>query len=87
VTKYCIGLSAAIGVQIIGNRSHTKNFGEANWAQPCCSSVQIHKTFAMLEKKELILVLGSQPAGDVSYKPGGVAFITFRQTRSYPRNP
>jgi len=34
---------------------------------------------------ELILVLGSQPAGDVSHKPG--AAITFRQARSYPRNP
>jgi len=37
---------------------------------------------------ELIPVLGSQPAGDVSHKPGGGrATITFRQTRSYPRNP
>jgi len=32
---------------------------------------------------ELIPVLGSQPAGDVSHKPG----ITFRQACSYPHNP
>jgi len=31
---------------------------------------------------ELIPVLGSQLAGDVSHKPGGVAAITFRQARS-----
>jgi len=36
---------------------------------------------------ELIPVLGSQPAGDMSHKPGGEAAITFRQARSYPRNP
>jgi len=34
---------------------------------------------------ELIPVLGSEPAGDVSHKPGGS--ITFRQARSYPHNP
>jgi len=32
---------------------------------------------------ELIPVLRSQPAGDVSHKPG----VTFRQACSYPRNP
>jgi len=32
----------------------------------------------------LIPVLGSQPAHDVSHKPGS---ITFRQACSYPRNP
>jgi len=31
---------------------------------------------------ELIPVLGTQSAGDVSHKP-----ITFRQACSYPRNP
>ena len=37
---------------------------------------------------ELIPVLGSQPVGDVSHKPGGrLAAITFRQARSYTRNP
>ena len=36
---------------------------------------------------ELIPVLGSQPAGDVSHKLGGMAAITFRQACSYPRNP
>jgi len=39
---------------------------------------------------ELIPVLGSQPAGDVSHKPGGrlpLLAITFRQACSYPRNP
>ena len=36
---------------------------------------------------ELIQVLGSQPAGDVSHKPGSIAAVTFRQARSYPRNP
>jgi len=36
---------------------------------------------------ELIPVLGSQPAGDVSHKPDGKAAITFRQACSYPRNP
>jgi len=35
---------------------------------------------------ELIPVLGSQPAGDVSHKTGGRLAITFRQARSYPRN-
>jgi len=37
--------------------------------------------------RELITVLGSQPAGNVSHKPGGTAAITFRQACSYPRNP
>jgi len=32
---------------------------------------------------ELIPVLGSQPAGDVSHKPDG-RLITFRQACSYP---
>jgi len=43
----------------------------------------------MLERRvpELIPVLGSQPAGDVSHKPGGEAAIIFRQACSYPRNP
>jgi len=36
---------------------------------------------------ELIPVLGSQPAGDVSHKPGGRLPITFRQAYIYPRNP
>jgi len=37
---------------------------------------------------ELIPVLGSQPAGDVSHKSGGrLHAITFRQACSYPRNP
>ena len=36
---------------------------------------------------ELIPVLGSQPAGDVSHKSGSRLRITFRQARSYPRNP
>ena len=36
---------------------------------------------------ELIPVLGSQPAGDVSHKSGGrLHAITFRQACSYPRN-
>jgi len=35
---------------------------------------------------KLILVLGSQLAGDVSHKPGG-RLPTFGQTCSYPRNP
>ena len=34
---------------------------------------------------ELIPVLGSQPAGDTSHKPGGR--LLFRQACSYPRNP
>ena len=40
----------------------------------------------MLERRvpELIPVLGSQPAGDVSHKPGGEAAIIFRQACSYP---
>jgi len=36
---------------------------------------------------ELIPVLDSQPASDVSHKPGGRLPITFRQACSYPRNP
>ena len=37
---------------------------------------------------ELIPVLCSQPAGDMSHKPGGrLHAITFRQACSYPRNP
>ena len=35
---------------------------------------------------ELIPVLYSQPAGDVSHKPN-LAAITLRQDCSYPRNP
>ena len=34
----------------------------------------------------LIPVLGSQPAGDVSHKPGGKLPLLFRQACSYPRN-
>ena len=33
---------------------------------------------------ELIPVLGSQPAGDVSHKPDGMAAVTFRQLPSQP---
>jgi len=36
---------------------------------------------------ELIRVLGSQPAGDVSHKPGGRMPLHFRQACSYPCNP
>jgi len=32
---------------------------------------------------ELIPVLGSQSAGDVSHKPDGIAAITFRQVCGY----
>jgi len=35
---------------------------------------------------ELIQVRGSQPAGDVSHKPGG-RLPLFSPARSYPRNP
>jgi len=37
--------------------------------------------------RELTLVLGSQPAGDVSHKPGCRLPLLFHQARSYPRNP
>jgi len=37
---------------------------------------------------QLIPVLGTQPAGDVSHKPGGrLPYITFRKAHSNPRNP
>jgi len=36
---------------------------------------------------ELIPVHGSQPVGDVSHKPSGMAAIIFRQARSYHRKP
>jgi len=36
---------------------------------------------------ELIPVLGSQPAGDVSHKPGGRLPLLSARARSYPRNP
>jgi len=36
---------------------------------------------------ELIPVLGSQPAGDMSHKPGGRLAITLRKACSYPRSP
>ena len=36
---------------------------------------------------ELIPVLGSQPAGDVSHKPDGRLPYTLRQACSYPLNP
>ena len=37
---------------------------------------------------ELIPVIGSQPAGDVSHIPGGrLPYVTFHQACSYPRNP
>jgi len=35
---------------------------------------------------ELIPVLGSQPAGNVSHKPDGKAAVTFRYAYSYPRS-
>jgi len=43
-------------------------------------------TYSITERRvpELIPVLGSQPAGDASHKPGGA--ITFRQACSYLRN-
>jgi len=47
-------------------------------------------SYSITERRvpELIPVLGSQPAGDVSHKPGGrLPAITFRQACSYPRNP
>ena len=37
--------------------------------------------------REPIPVLGSQPAGDVSHKPGGRAAITFRQGLQLPPQP
>ena len=42
--------------------------------------------YLIIERRvpELIPVLGSQPAGDVSHKPGGRLLI---QACSYPRNP
>jgi len=36
---------------------------------------------------ELIPVLGSQSAGDMSYKPGGRLPILSARPASYPRNP
>jgi len=36
---------------------------------------------------ELIPVLGSQPASDVSHKPGGRLPLLFARHASYPRNP
>jgi len=36
---------------------------------------------------ELIPVLGSQAAGEVSHKPGGRLLLLFRQARSYHCNP
>jgi len=42
---------------------------------------------AELRVLELIPILGSQPAGDVSHKPDGRLPIAFRQACSYPRNP
>ena len=37
---------------------------------------------------ELIPVLGSQPAGDVSHKPGGrLPLLSASQACSYPRHP
>jgi len=62
----------------------------------CGLSDVIIKTFSQsvsqTERRvpELIPVLGIQPAGDVSHKPGGrlpLLMITFRQARSNRRNP
>ena len=36
---------------------------------------------------ELIPVLGSQPAGDASHKPGGRLPLLSARPGSYPRNP
>jgi len=45
--------------------------------------------FSITERRvpERIPVLGSHPAGDPSYKPGGRQAITFRQACSYPHSP
>jgi len=45
-------------------------------------------SIAELRVPELIPVLGSQPAGDVSHKPGGrLPLLSAMHARSYPRNP
>ena len=45
----------------------------------------LNSPYSIAERRvpELIPVLGSQPAGDVSHKPG----ITFRQARSHSHSP
>jgi len=62
---------------------------------PCgrdTTTIGLHKgkgsPYSITERRvpELIPVLGSQPAGGVSHKPGGSAAITFRQACSYPRD-
>ena len=49
-----------------------------------------YSPYSITERRvpELIPLLGSQPTGDVSHKPGGrEAATTYRQACSYPRNP
>jgi len=89
--------SDVIAVCLRGNRSwwQRQPRAPAYWASLLthdhnnvkCDFMKIHwKTERRVP--ELIPVLGSQPAGDVSHKPGGrQAAITFRQACSYPCNP
>ena len=52
----------------------------------CCVKGKKGSPYSITERRvpELIPVFGSQPAGDVSHKPG---CHYFRQARSYPRHP
>ena len=67
-------------------------FSQGFWRTPLKALLLTEKgkgsPYSITERRvpELIPVLGSQPAGDVSQKPDGIA-ITFSQACSYPRNP
>ena len=43
------------------------------------------RPYSITERR--VPVFGSQPAGDVSHKPGGRLSLLLRQACSYPRNP
>jgi len=49
--------------------------------------VKVAHTFAERRVRELIPVLGSQPADDVSHKPGGRLPLLSARPAATPRNP
>ena len=61
---------------------------DCNCTELMCDTKK-NSAYSTIERKvpQLIPVLDSQPAGDVSHKPGWYAATTFRQACSYPCNP
>jgi len=86
--RYAAGVCEASGV--FGSSRELKLFLEWLRTAVCSTTVKVKGSpYSITERRVpgLIAVLGSQPAGDVSHKPGGIGCRYFRQAYSYPRNP